>query len=66
MIIKANCLSKNFNETFNLVKEIVFEPRWDLKEFDRLKNETVKSLKRQKTSANSTATLIYAKLIYGD
>jgi zinc protease len=66
VIIKANCLSKKFDETFNLVKEIMFEPRWDLTEFDRLKNETVESLKRQKTSANATASLVYAKLIYGD
>lgn len=66
IIVKANCLSSKFDEAFNLVKEIMLEPRWDVKEFERLKNENIESLKRMKTSASSTASLVYAKLIYGD
>jgi len=66
IIVRANCLSTKFDETFNLVKEIMFEPRWDLDEFDRLKNETIETLKRQKTSASTTASLVYSKLIYGN
>lgn len=66
IVVRANCLSSKLTETFNLVKEIMFEPRWDVKEFERLKNENIESLKRMKTSANATASLIYSKLIYGD
>lgn len=66
IMIRANCLSTRFAETFNLVEEIVFEPRWDEKEFDRLKNETIESIKRTKTSASTTASLVFAGLIYGD
>jgi zinc protease len=66
VVVRANCLSSKLTETFNLVKEIMFEPRWDVKEFERLKNENIESLKRMKTSANATASLIYSKLIYGD
>ena len=35
--ITGSCLAKNFDETIALVKEIILEPRWDEKEFDRLK-----------------------------
>jgi zinc protease len=66
IMIRANCLSTKFVETFNLVEEILFEPRWDEKEFDRLKNETIESIKRTKTSASTTASLVFSKLIYGD
>jgi zinc protease len=66
MIIRGNCLSSKFAETFKLVEEILFEPRWDEKEFERLKNETIEGIKRGKTSASTTASLVYAKLIYGD
>lgn len=65
IVVRANCLSSKLSETFNLVKEIMFEPRWDVKEFERLKNENIESLKRMKTSASATASLVYAKLIYG-
>lgn len=66
IMIRANCLSTKFAETFDIVEEIFFEPRWDEKEFDRLKNETIESIKRTKTSASTTASLVFAKLIYGD
>ncbi|HEX9252232.1 MAG TPA: pitrilysin family protein [Ignavibacteriaceae bacterium] len=66
VLIRANCLSSKFAETFRLVEEILFEPRWDVKEFERLKNETIESLRRSKTSASSTASLVFSKLIYGD
>ncbi|NWF88300.1 MAG: insulinase family protein [Ignavibacteriaceae bacterium] len=66
LVIRGNCLSGKFAETFSLVEEILFEPRWDEKEFDRLKNETIEAIKRSKTSANNTASLVFARLIYGD
>jgi zinc protease len=66
VVIRGNCLSSKFEETFKLVEEILFKPRWDVKEFDRLKNETIEVIKRIKTSANNTASLVYARLIYGD
>lgn len=66
IIILGNCLSSKFEETFKLVEEILFEPRWDEKEFDRLKNETIEGIKRSKTSASTTTSIVYARLIYGD
>jgi zinc protease len=65
-IIRVNCLSSRFTETVKLVKEILFEPRWDEKEFARLKQEIIESIKRSKTSPSSIATTVFTKLIYGD
>ena len=64
VLIRGNCLSSKFEETFKLVEEILFEPRWDVKEFDRLKNEIIEGIKRGKTSASTTASFVYAGLIY--
>lgn len=66
MVVRANCLSSKFEEVVNLINEIIFEPRWDEKEFERLKKEVTETLKRSKTSASSTANIVFSKLVYGD
>jgi zinc protease len=66
IVIRANCLSSRFEETFKLVEEIMFEPRWDAKEFERLKNEIAEGIRRNKTSASMTASLVFSKLIFGN
>lgn len=65
IVIRANCLSSKFAETYKLVEEILFEPRWDEKEFERLKNEIIESINRSKTSASATASNVFASLVYG-
>ncbi len=65
IVIRANCLSSKFAETYQLVEEIIFEPRWDEKEFERLKNEIIESINRSKTSASTTASNVFASLVYG-
>lgn len=62
----GSCLSKNFDETIALVKEILLEPRWDQKEFDRLKKALETSLKGREANPNSIASMAFNKLIYGE
>ncbi len=64
--ISGSCLTKNFNETINLVKEILLEPRWDEKEFNRLKTALETSLKGREANPSSIASMVYNKLIYGE
>lgn len=64
--LQANCLSSKFDETFKLAKEILFEPRWDEKEFERVKNEIIENINRNKTSAATTASNVFQKLVYGE
>ena len=64
--VSGSCLVKNLNETLKLVHEMLTEPRWDQKEFDRLKLALATSLKGREANPNAIASLNYAKLLYGD
>lgn len=62
----ANTLARNFDETFALLQEILLEPRWDEKEFARLKQELATQLKGREANPNSIAGVAFNKLLYGD
>ena len=66
IVIRANCLASKFNDTYKLIEEILFEPRWDEKEFARVKEETVELINRQKTNPSTVATQVFNKIIYGN
>ncbi|HZX10742.1 MAG TPA: insulinase family protein, partial [Acidobacteriota bacterium] len=48
--VRANSLASKFPEVLELVKEILLEPRWDEKEFDRIKQQTLESINRNKAN----------------
>ena len=64
--IEATTLKRNFGATLALVNEILFEPRWDETEFERIKRETAESIKRRGAVPSTIASNVYNKLIYGD
>ena len=64
--VEVNTLKRNFEATLALVEEILFEPRWDSTEFDRVKRETVESIKRRSAVPSSIASNVYNKLNYGN
>jgi zinc protease len=64
--ITGSCLTKNFEETIALVKEILLEPRWDETEFLRLKQALETNLKDREANPNAIASLAYNKLLYGE
>jgi len=64
--VEVNTLKRNFEPTLALVEEILFEPRWDSTEFDRIKRETVESIKRRSAVPSSIASNVYNKLNYGN
>jgi len=66
IVINVNTLKSKFDKTFEIVKEIILEPRWDEKEFDRVKKETIEAIKRNEARPASIAGIVYAKLIYQD
>jgi len=65
IVISANCLSTKVNEVFALIDEIIFEPRWDEKEFERIKSETIETIKRNLANPPSVASNVFTKLVYG-
>ncbi|WAC02398.1 pitrilysin family protein [Lacinutrix neustonica] len=64
--ITGSCLAKNFKETMTLVNEIILEPRWDEKEFDRLKQAQATNIKGREANPNVIASMVYNKLLYGE
>ncbi|MGA3244389.1 MAG: pitrilysin family protein [Bacteroidota bacterium] len=65
MTITGSCLTSKLNETFALAKEMMFEPRWDEKEFGLAKAQTIEMLKRAETSLTAIASNVFDKLVYG-
>jgi len=64
--ISGNCLARNFEKTFALFEEVLLEPRFDEKEFDRIKQSTVTSIQQRSANPNSVASTVFNKMIYGD
>ena len=66
MRISVNTLSRNFEKTLHLVEEILFEPRWDEKEFDRLKRELVTRIRDRESNPSAISRAVNQRLLYGD
>ncbi len=64
--ISGTCLAKNFDATLALVEEILLQPRWDQKEFDRLKKALQTGLKGREANPSAIANLAFNKLVYGE
>jgi zinc protease len=48
-----------------LVEEILLEPRWDVKEFDLVKQSTISQIRQQQANPNSVAQNNFNQLIFG-
>lgn len=64
--IRVNSLAKNYKPTLALVEEMLLEPRWDAKEFDRLKRRAINQIRGQSANPTAIAQNEYNKLIYGE
>jgi zinc protease len=65
MRITVNTLARNYQQTVDLVEEILLEPRWDAKEFDLIKQSILSTLKQQEGNPNTIAQNQYNELLYG-
>jgi zinc protease len=66
VVLRVNTLKSRFDQVFEIVKEILLEPRWDEKEFERIKKETIEEIRRREAIPSYIAENVYAKLIYKD
>ncbi len=64
--LRVNCLSSKFADVYALVEEILLEPRWDAKEFERVKRETLESINRNKANPNAISANVFNDLTYGE
>jgi zinc protease len=64
--VEVSSMSKNFEKTLDLVKEILLEPRWDPESFALAKSRIINSLKRNAASPDYLASTTLNKLMFGD
>ncbi len=64
--LSGNCLARNYDEVISLVNEILMEPRWDEKEFERIKQSTISTIQQRSADPNAVASRVYNRLLYGE
>jgi len=63
--VSLSSLSRNFEKTAALLKEMILEPRWDTAEFVMAQTRTKNSIIQAEAQPRSVASLQYGKLLYG-
>lgn len=66
IVLQANTLTSRFDEVYALAEEILLQPRWDEKEFARIKDETIEGINRDKANPTVIANNAFNKLVYGE
>jgi predicted Zn-dependent peptidase len=61
-----NTLSQTFDQTLDLFSDILLNPSFPQKEFDRLKKQHIDDIKRQKTEPFGMAVRVFPKILYGE
>jgi zinc protease len=64
--LQGSCLARNFEKTMALAQEMLLEPRWDEKEFDRIKTSVISQIQQSKGQPNSIGSRIFVRQVYGD
>jgi len=65
MIVSASSLSRNFEKTIALMKEILLEPRWDSTEFVLAQSLTKNNIIQAEAQPRSVGSMAFNKLLYG-
>jgi len=65
LTLSASSLSRNFDKTVSLMKEILLEPRWDTAEFSIAQTSTMNSIIQAEAQPTRVASLMFNKLLYG-
>lgn len=64
--IRVSSLSSKFEQTLELVEEMILEPRWDEQQFALAKERIINGLARNKANPDYLASSTLNTLIYGD
>ncbi len=66
ILVEGNTLARNFDATTALVTEMLLQPRWDEREFDRIKARELNSIKQDEARPFSVARGAFYAQLYGD
>jgi zinc protease len=64
--VVVQCLEENLDQTLALFEEMLLHPRFDPKDFKRVKKQTLEAIKNQRTSAALTANKAFFNVLYGN
>lgn len=64
--ITGSSLARNYDKVMALIDEILLEPRWDAKEFERLKQRTINQIQQQSAQPAAVTSRAFNKMIYGE
>lgn len=64
--VNVSTLSRNYEKTVELVREMLLEPRWDEEQFELAKSRVINTLKRNEADPDYLAERTINKLIFGD
>ncbi|HEX8514574.1 MAG TPA: pitrilysin family protein [Bacteroidia bacterium] len=65
IVVYISSLTKNLDSTLAIAKEILLAPRFDEKDFDRIKRQRFEAIANQSTQATTIANNVFARLLYG-
>lgn len=63
--LESSMLSRNFEKTLSLIKEILLEPRWDSAEFRMALTRTLNYIIQSEAQPASVASSVFYRKIYG-
>ena len=66
IVVLISSLTKNIDSTLSIAEELLFHPKFDTTEFNRVKKQQLESIDNQATQATTIANNVYSKIIYGD
>ncbi len=65
IVVSVNSLTKYLDQTLSLMKEKLFSPKFDPKEFERIKNQQLEKIANQQTQPTVLANNVYNSILYG-
>ncbi len=64
--VRVRSLTKNLDETIKIAAEKLFKPKFDQEDFERVRDNTIQSIKAAKKQPSGVATDMFNRRIYGD
>lgn len=66
LTLSGNTLASNYAEVMALAQEILLHPRWDDKEWSRIKKETIAQIQQSQGNPGVISANVYNKLMYDE
>ncbi|MEO6950082.1 MAG: pitrilysin family protein [Ginsengibacter sp.] len=65
IVFSVQSLSKNLTKTMNILEERMLRPKFTEETFNRLKRQTIESIKNSKSQASAVASNVFDQINYG-